>query len=368
MRTPALITASLLLAALSAAGSPLDPLLADLTANRNKLSAVAVAETKDSDNWDIAVAGFLPPRGDQPADRHTLFRACSLTKPVFAFLVMKLVAERQIDLDRPLYLYLRRPLGEFPEFADLGGDPRHRLITARMVLSHQTGLPNWRWQTKEKKLTFLFEPGTGFAYSGEAHRLLQLAVEQLTGRSLGELCQTYVFGPLNMKDSRLTMDRDAEKRLALDLAVVPPPFLVKMRGEENAAGSLLTSISDYAQFLAAVMSGKGIDPTVRAEMLRPQVLVTSRQLFGPLALEKSAKNDEPGVSWCLGWAHQRTSRGEAWFHVGVEGPSENFVLFFLQRKEGVVILGAGPDPTGITGKIIQQIYGETGIPFGWLRY
>ena len=47
---------------------------------------------------------------------------------------------------------------------DLAGDARYKKITARMLLSHTSGLPNWRWFTDEKSLRIYFEPGSRFAY------------------------------------------------------------------------------------------------------------------------------------------------------------------------------------------------------------
>src|SRR3954447_5769258 len=70
-----------------------------------------------------------------PLDTETIFEAASLSKPVFAYIVLRLVDRGQFDLDRPLLEML-----PYPRLAD---DKRSRRITGRMVLSHGTGLPNW---------------------------------------------------------------------------------------------------------------------------------------------------------------------------------------------------------------------------------
>ena len=77
-------------------------------------------------------------------DEETVFAAASLGKAVFAYLVMLLAEEGVIDLDVPLCECLAKPLYEYPAYADLKGDERYELITARMALSHSTGLPNTR--------------------------------------------------------------------------------------------------------------------------------------------------------------------------------------------------------------------------------
>ena len=77
-------------------------------------------------------------------DTSTHFYAASLAKPLFGYIVMQLVDEGKIDLDKPLYTYLPKPLPEYDNYKDLADDDRYKLITARMCLDHTTGFPNWR--------------------------------------------------------------------------------------------------------------------------------------------------------------------------------------------------------------------------------
>ncbi|MEM6381019.1 MAG: serine hydrolase domain-containing protein, partial [Bacteroidota bacterium] len=106
-----------------------------------------------------------------PVDDKTIFEAASLSKSVFAYFVMKYVEAGQLDLDQPLYTYL-----PYPDIAD---DERYKKITARMVLSHRSGFPNWRTDYPEKKLFIQFEPGTDFHYSGEGYQYLALVLKEL---------------------------------------------------------------------------------------------------------------------------------------------------------------------------------------------
>jgi hypothetical protein len=98
-----------------------------------------------------------------PLDDETAFAAASLSKTVFADLVMVLAEEGAIKLDKPLQEYLVKPLPEYPRYADLAGDDRYRAITARMALSHTTGFPNLRFMTESGRLGILFEPGSRFS-------------------------------------------------------------------------------------------------------------------------------------------------------------------------------------------------------------
>ena len=124
-----------------------------------------------------------------PLDTATIFEAASLSKPVFAYLVLRLADRGEFDLDRPLLEML-----EYPRVAH---DERSKRITARMVLSHGTGLPNWGGE----RLTLQFDPGTAYGYSGEGFVFLQKAIERVTGRSLEALARREVFQPLGMTRS-----------------------------------------------------------------------------------------------------------------------------------------------------------------------
>ncbi len=91
----------------------------------------------------------------------TVFDAASLSKPVFAYAVLQLVEKGLIDLDKPLFEYL-----PYPDVAD---DERYKKITARMVLSHRTGFPNWRKNRQLPQLAMVAAPDQRFGYSGEGY-------------------------------------------------------------------------------------------------------------------------------------------------------------------------------------------------------
>ena len=124
-------------------------------------------------------------------------------KAVFTYLSLLLVKEGTLDLDRPLWQYLDKPLPEYNNYSDLKGDDRWKLITARMCLSHTTGFPNWRFldahtgnYNRNGKLAIYFTPGTRYAYSGEGFALLQRVIEKITGKGLEELAREKYLNPL----------------------------------------------------------------------------------------------------------------------------------------------------------------------------
>ena len=108
--------------------------------------------------------GVKNAQSGRKVDKRTTFESASITKAVFAYFVMRMVDEGVLDLDTPLYTYL-------PNY-DLDHDPRYKQITARMILTHQTGLPNWRYVNKGQYLDLKFDPGSQFSYSGEGFEYL----------------------------------------------------------------------------------------------------------------------------------------------------------------------------------------------------
>lgn len=180
--------------------------------------------------------GTVNDSAQTPLNTGTIFEAASLSKPVFAYMVLRLADRGEFDLDRPLY--------EMLEYPRLAHDERYKRITARIVLSHGTGLPNWGGE----KLTLRFDPGTDYGYSGEGFVFLQKTVERVTGRSLDELARREVFQPLGMtRSSYVWQERFAgNAAYAKNWLWQVAPANRYTEAEANAAASLLTTASDYA--------------------------------------------------------------------------------------------------------------------------
>src|SRR5580692_11495687 len=138
-----------------------------------------------------------------PLTEDSVMTAASFSKVAFAYMVLQLVDEKLIDLDKPVYQYLPKPLPEYPAYKDLAGDPRYKKITARMLLDHTSGFPNLRQFTEDNRLSINFEPGSRFAYSGEGINLLQLVVETITNKPLEELMRTRIYEPFGMTRSSM---------------------------------------------------------------------------------------------------------------------------------------------------------------------
>ena len=300
--------------------------------------------------------------------RATSFTGLSFSKTITAYLVMRLVDRGVLDLDRPLHTYLARPLPEYDDYADLGGDSRYRTITARHVLSHQTGWPNWRWFTDEGTLEFLFDPGTRHSYSGEGFAYLQLVLEELTDRSFTELAGDQVFRPLGMEQSSMVWQPEYESDYAEDHDLLGRPMARERWDRASAAGSLQTTIGDYMRFLIAVMNADGLEPGSREQMLSPQIAIRHARMFGPRLYEETTEHEDTGLAWTLGWGRVDTPYGWAVFHTGNDRGSANYTIAFPERRAAVVLMGNSNRLEGIAEDLVALLTADRSSPFAFLGY
>lgn len=318
----------------------------------------------------------------QPVSEETVFEAASLGKPVFAYAVLRLVDAGVLDLDRPLYDYLPVPDAN---------NTRMKRVTARHVLSHTTGLPNWRQQPTV--LEPATDPGKRFNYSGEGYFYLQRVVEVLSGKPFGRLMREQVLDPLGMKQSSFVWQPEFETRMAagydgqenrLDVQgaigrrteaiardwgkplndwryedsaravqLVNPQWpVIPLYMVPNSAASLLTTVSDYAKFLSHVVGqpGQGLDlsPATRRAMVTPQVQLNS------------------ALHWGLGWGIQRDEHGEVLWHWGANNSFRNFVIADAVNGRAIVVFTNSENGPRIYERVIVAVTGHDHPAFLWI--
>lgn len=334
---------------------------------KSRATALSVAVVQGSHVVFHKSMGIVDKETNKPVDENTVFRTASLSKPVFAYLVMKLVDEGLINVNKPLHRYLDRPLYEYPDYADLKDDARHKLLTARILLSHQSGFPNWRRINRNNRLDFKFTPGEMFKYSGEGYRFLQFILEEMTGKGLSRLAMEKVFIPLGMTHTSFVWERRFDGHFAVNLRTGLRRFIEGTKAFPNAAYSLLTNTADYAKFLTAIMNGKGLKAKTIEMMLKPQVHITSRSLHAPQGTDPKI-HETIQLAWSMGWGWFRCSQGEAIFHVGFEEGCDNYAVVFLDHKIGMVLQSVITGRKGIAPPIAKELIGDVYSPFSWLQY
>ncbi|TGE10473.1 serine hydrolase domain-containing protein [Hymenobacter fodinae] len=335
-----------------------------------RIPGLALALLEDNNVRYLRTYGLRNVATRAPLEPTTAMYGASLSKAVFAYLVMQLVQEKRLDLDRPLYQYLPKPLPEYEAYRDLSGDERWRQLTARMALTHTTGLPNWRWIEPDKKLRFKFAPGAHYWYSGEGLQLLQLVVEQVTGKSLTELSAERVFQPLGLTRTSYVWQPAFESNYALGYDEQGQPLDKRKRTKPGAAGSLETTPADYAAFLAAVMQGRGLTPAAKQEMTRGQVRIPYKAQFGPLATVAAPDSNRTiRLAYGLGWGTFESPKyGHAYFKEGHDDGWENHSVVFADRNKGLLLLSNSSNADGIFKQLLARLLGDTDTPWQWENY
>lgn len=331
--------------------------------------ALSVAVINDSRIVYTKTFGVKNAETSEPADEQTIFNAASFSKTVFGWIVMQLVSEGVIDLDKPVTKYLGKPLPELPEYADLSGDDRWKLLTPRMCLSHTTGFPNWRFLEPDGRLKFLYDPGERHNYSGEGIALLQRVVERATGRGLQELASKYVFGPLEMTRTGYVWQEEWRENLARPHDEYVRTRNFDERDEADAAGSMSTTAGDYAKMLVEILGAEGERREAADEMLRAQIAIRHRNMFGPGSREESEEPAKRGLAWGLGWGLLTCGeRGPGFFHTGHDIGFQNYTVTFPETGIGVVFVSNSDNFESVARDLAEAVIGETCSAFDWLGY
>ncbi|HET9983955.1 MAG TPA: serine hydrolase domain-containing protein [Longimicrobiales bacterium] len=313
----------------------------------------------------------------------TVFEAASLSKPVFAYLVLRLESEGVLDLDRPLREYL--PLPD-------PSDGRAAGITARHALSHTTGWTEWRFERGEP-LTTRFAPGARFSYSGEGYYFLQRVVEHVTGKGIARLARERVLEPLGMRSSgyiwRPGMDaalatphtdrgepkesngvrtgrefhqvagrtgaavedwtgEDVERELP---RVEPSMPVVPVNLPPNVAWSFLTTARDYAAFVRHLLGAPGAPPGGRAvldRMTAPQVTINE------------------AVRWGLGLGLETVDGRPLFWHWGDNPGFKNFVVGDAAAGSAVVAFTNGDGGMKVYERVVRALTGADHPAFLWI--
>lgn len=272
-----------------------------------------------------------------PVDHDTMFEAASMSKPVFAYVVMKLCETGIMDLDTPLTRYASSRF--------LEGDPRLDLITARHVLSHTAGFQNWR--SENTPLAIHSTPGEKFLYSGEGYHYLQTVVTRLLGQPFETFMNARLFAPFGMTSSGYVWTDVFARRMARPHDPSGEPMDNKKSSPEDvarygSAGAMLSTPTDYAKFMIEVIAPKPSDASrltreSLAEMLRPHVKIESSQY---------------PASWALGWQVFHNGGRDFIYHGGDNEGFHCASVASVEGRSGFVVMTNGEGGTSVLRHLI----------------
>lgn len=334
------------------------------------LQGLAVAVVEGGEVVYTRAFGQRNARGE-PLGGETVMYGASLTKAVFAYTVLQLVDEGRFTLDTPIERLLPRPLPSYPNdprygpWHTLAGDERWRQLTPRILLSHRAGFANFAFLEPDGKLRIHFDPGTRYAYSGEGLILLQFVLEQGLGLKLGDEMQRRVFDRFSMRRTSMMWRPDLAANLADGVTAEGQWVPHDERSKVRAAGSMDTTIEDFARFSAGFMRGEGLSAASRAEMTRAQWPITSARQFPSLAPEAPAAQRRPGLATGLGVVVFEGPQGPAFFKGGHNDSTGNTWVCVERRRACVALLGNDVRAERVFPELVRFILGETGAPWDW---
>lgn len=299
------------------------------------IPALGIGYIKDGVIAEVSVYGKN--ENDIPYPANTIFNVASLTKPVTATVVLKLISAGKWDLDEPIYKYWNDP--------DIANDTRTKVLTTRHILSHQSGFPNWRRSLPGGKLAFQFTPGTAYQYSGEGFEYLRKAIEHKFKKTLVKLAKQLIFEPLNMNDTRFYWTGEVdETRFAKWYRKDGSQYETYKNTSANAADDLLTTVEDYSKFMLHIMNGAGLNKDLFQQMISKQVGIKERSYFG------------------LSWVGYEGVNGNeiAIQHGGDDIGVHTIAFIFPESKEGLLIFTNCDNGTDVYIPIVKHYLGAAG--------
>jgi CubicO group peptidase (beta-lactamase class C family) len=300
-----------------------------------------------------------------PVSTSTLFNAASMTKPLTAVGVLRLVQIRKINLDAPVNNYLKR--WKIPENKFTAGHP----VTIRQLLTHTSGIGTHEGQVADpdaglpnilqvldgqKPATTVpvrveAQPGTKYAYSNGGYAVLQLLIEDVSGKPFAQYMQQAVLSPLHMDSSTFEAPlsparaaRAATGYWADGVHGIAPAHFVKT---QTSAGGLWTTPTDYAKFII--------------ELQRDYAGTSHRLLNQKMAREMmtAGMGPSPSVRWGLGVRVGGTA-SDTFFEHGGSGVFQNESIGYL-NGDGIVILTNG----GGGGDLVNEVARSAASVYNW---
>lgn len=306
-----------------------------------------------------------------PVTPETAFQAASISKPVFAMVVMKLAEAGKLDIDADIATLLKSwTLPPAPAISDAP-------ISLRQLLSHTAGLTlhGFPGYAPDETLPTLIDtlngepiprsfapmaggaihsegvvrahpPGTRWQYSGGGYVLAQRVVEDLIGEPLERTAQRLVLRPLHMK--RSSYAQPPTQATLADAAsghangeVVPGGYHLY---PQHAAAGLWTTPTDLAHFLIDVQRSAAGEQPALLHRASAQAMTTA------------------GLGdWAVGFGVRGTGADQAFHHGGANAGFRNWATMFTASGNGVIVMTNSD--TG--GALADEIMRAVATDYGW---
>ena len=345
-----------------------------------EIAGGALAVVKDGRLVHARGYGWADREREIPATPRSLFRIASLSKPVTAVAIMKLVEQGRLSLDAPAFPLLKlHPLVVFIR----DPEPRLREITVRQLLHHTGGWdrdasfdPMFRSlqiaraarstppASVENIIRYMlgreldFAPGTRYAYSNFGYCVLGRVIEKVSGQPYEQFVRENILAPLGIQRMRLGKTLDGQQAPdevryyqdgTAENVFPPPPEMVPVPyggfalESMDAHGGWIGSVVDIARFAAALdrsgdrstnrnQNGRGETPS-SPSLLQPATLAT---MYAPPPPPVSRRADGSLLPtyYACGWSVRpqgSTGKSNYWHNGSLPG---TFALL-VRRHDGL---------------------------------
>lgn len=335
-----------------------------------KLTGLSLAIVDDYRLVHSAQAGYKEAGKPEKIDMNTMFSTASISKPIFATVVLMLVEQNKLDLDKPINTYLTR--WKLPESELTTGNP----VTLRGLLSHTAGttqggfadfylgdnIPtlldslNGKLPRFKDPLSVTFEPGSDWQYSGGGYVLAQVAVEDLTGKPLAELAKNMIFDPLGM--TRTTMYQHGEEGF--------PDNLAKVHDKEQQV--IGTGIPICPQIAPSGMWSNATDMATLLIDFQKALNGKESRVISRWVAEQSTTIQaiHKMGGWGLGWMRMEADGNLEWFsHGGSNTGTGGHILATMEQGRAIVVFGNGPNNVRIP--VINSLKKHVINTLGWKK-
>lgn len=332
------------------------------------VTGLAVSVVQNGQIRYLKTFGYADAASKRVLTPDTVMYGASFTKAIFGYLVVQLAEEGKLDLNRPISDYLKKPLPEYPKYADLATDARWKLITPRILLSHTAGFANYAFLEPDRKMRLHFQPGTRYAYSGEGINLLQFVLADM-GIDVGNEFHTRVFDRFGMKRTGIIWRDDFASDLAFGHDESGKNLGHSRRSGVRASGSMDTTLNDMTRFAQlAVSKRQGLAPKSWNALFHPVIRIRTATQFPSLNETETNRYDGIQLSYGLGWGVFQTPHGRAVFKEGHDDGWENHVVCFDKRRTCMVLMSNSSNGGKTFRELLEFVIGNKYTPWEWEGY
>ena len=309
---------------------------------RRHLPSLSVAVAQGGKIIKTQAYGLADLKTKTPAAPDTVYGLGSCTKPITAVAVLTLVEAGKVRLDDPAARYIP------------GLPAAWQAITLRQLLSHTSGLPNYRLAINYRRLAGYtasdsvvklvrrkaldFAPGTRYEYSNTNFHLLGQLIESVSGRPYAQFLDAQLFRPAAMTATRLAAPPAIVPGPAtgylLQGGVNVPNTLIFPAALNTGDSGLLSTAPDLARWCLALDAGRLLAPSTLKQMETPGTLTDcTRTAYG--------------LGWVVGaWNGHRLVA-----HSGAEPGYSSSIFRFPDDRLSVVLLSNTFDGTALTDSL-----------------